>query len=163
MQEYVSDAIVLSKESRGDLDHTITLFTRYHGKMRVKSKSTKKITSKLSGHLEPGNIIKARVVETGALQVVDALKKGRITADILDLRRLDGMLTEGYPDFGIWNALTSSNFDWSSILKILGWDPAETTCSLCVAKKPFSFYVRSQEFYCAPCSENLSQSELVYL
>lgn len=163
MQEYVSDAVVLSKESRGDLDHTVSLFTRYHGKMRVKSKSTKKITSKLSAHLEPGNVARIRIVEVGGLQVVDALKMGKVAGDHIDLHYLDRILEEGQPDHDIWMALFKPKFDWRHMLRILGWDPEETTCVRCVSKKPTSFYMRNQEFFCDTCSLKLSRNELVYL
>lgn len=163
MQEYVSDAIVLSKESRGDLDHTISLFTRYHGKLRLKSKSTKKITSKLSGHLEPGSIARVRIVESGGLQVVDALKMGKIGGNFIDLAYLDKILEEGQPDYELWNALLSKNFGWKKVLKVLGWDPDETNCSGCVIAKPAGFHLRSQEFFCGTCSGRLRKGEVVYL
>lgn len=162
MQEYVSDAVVLAKENRGDLDHTISIFTKHYGKFRVKAKSSKKITSKLSSHLEPGNRIRVRIVEKGGLQVVDALKTERIKASFLDLYHLDKILSEGEPDFKIWTALMHQNWNWERVLGFLGWDPAEAMCYGCGAK-PQTFEVRNQEFFCLPCSLKLPKNEIIYL
>lgn len=162
MQEYVSLAVVLNKEDRGDLDNTVSLFTKHYGKVRGKTKSTKKITSKLSGHLEPGNVIRVRFVEKGGLQIVDALKEEKITASARDLYYLDQILGEGEPDFHVWTALLRQNFDWKGVLRILGWDPAETNCFSC-AGETRAFHTKNQEFFCENCALKLGGNEVVYL
>lgn len=161
MQEFVSDAVVLAKDDRNDLDHTVSVFTKHYGKIRGKTKSTKKITSKLSGHLEAGNLIKVRFVEKGGIQIVDALKREKIKASPEDLRHMDTILAEGEPDFHIWAAL-QRQFNWKVILGILGWDPQESSCSACGGESKV-FYVRNQEFFCAACASKIPESELICL
>lgn len=161
MQEFVSDAVVLAKEDRNDLDHTISVFTKRYGKIRGKTKSTKKITSKLSGHLEAGNLVKVRFVEKGGIQIVDALKQEKISASPQDLRHMDQILGEGEPDFHIWAALMRP-WNWKVILGILGWDPTEASCYSCGGQAK-NFYVKNQEFFCSACASKIHPSGLIYL
>ena len=115
MQEYFSDAIVLDRLANGDLDSRIVLFTKHFGKLVAKAKSSRKITSKLSGHLEPGNLVQARLVEKNGLQVVDALKKSRLDVKPADLYFLNQLLAEAEPDSKIWELLIKNQFHWREI------------------------------------------------
>jgi recombinational DNA repair protein (RecF pathway) len=161
MQEFVSDAVVLAKDDRNDLDHTVSVFTKRYGKIRGKTKSTKKITSKLSGHLEAGNFIKVRFVEKGGVQIVDALKMEKLSASPQDLQNIDRILAEGEPDFHIWAALMRP-FNWKVILGILGWDPETASCSTCGGEAK-NFYIKNQNFFCSSCALKMPQDELIYL
>src|SRR3989344_9497714 len=98
MQEYVSEAVVLDKMSQGDLDNRFFLFTKRFGKLVAKAKSGRKITSKLSPHLEPGNVSFVRLIEKNGLQVGDALKAARIGAEPAQLAALNSLLSESEPD-----------------------------------------------------------------
>ena len=49
--------IVLKKYPLGEADELLTIFTKERGKIRVKSKATRKIRSRLSGHLQGLNEI----------------------------------------------------------------------------------------------------------
>ena len=89
MQEYVTDAIVLTKRASGEFDGRYSLFTKKFGKMTGRAKSSRKITSKLSGHLEPGNAVKARFIEQKGTQIVDALKTARTGISLGDLAALE--------------------------------------------------------------------------
>ena len=151
MQEYVSEAIVLTKDAHGDLDARVSLFTKKFGKLRAKVKSARKITSKLSPHLEPGNLVRTRLVERNGLQVVDALKSRALGVPGMDLEHLSYLLAEAQPDQKLWNILSAYAFEWPRILAILGWDPAETLCEKCGDATPDYFHRSSQEFFCTPC------------
>ena len=151
VQEYLSEAIVLNKEANGDLDIRVAFFTKKFGKLKAKAKSARKITSKLSGHLEPGFLSQVRLVEKNGLQVVDALKKSFLDLNLPDLRRLEKILAEGEPDHKIWHMLAQNTLDWEEILKILGWDPAFAHCSHCGKSTPALFDSRNQEFFCRDC------------
>ncbi|OGY99392.1 MAG: hypothetical protein A2945_00865 [Candidatus Liptonbacteria bacterium RIFCSPLOWO2_01_FULL_52_25] len=128
MQEYVSEAVVLDKMPQGDLDNRFFLFTKRFGKLVAKAKSGRKITSKLSPHLEPGNVSFVRLIEKNGLQVGDALKTARIGAEPPQLAALNALLSEFDPDERLWRAITAGTWNWAHILKILGWDPAGASC-----------------------------------
>src|SRR3990170_8049430 len=118
MQEYLSDAVVLSREPSGELDLRISLFTKKFGKLVGKVKSARKITSKLSGHLEPGNLIKVRVIEKNGFQIADALKSARTDTKEADLEVLGTLLHDEEPDSGLWALITSGNFNWKETLRL---------------------------------------------
>lgn len=157
------EAIILDREATGDLDSRFALFTKRFGKLMAKAKSVRKITSKLSGHLEPGNLVQARLIEKNGLQVVDALKAARLKISTANLYYLNLLLAEAEPDLRLWQELISGNFSWPNTLKILGWDPAEVFCQVCEERPPAAFSIQSQEFFCGGCSLKSGKGELLYL
>lgn len=148
MQEYVTDAIVLKKDPLGDVDGRYTLFTKRFGRIMAKAKSSRKITSKLAPHLEPGIVAKVRFIETKGTQLIDALKSGHVELPLSDLHFLSQLLPDAEPEPALWELLTSKNFSWSAALAILGWDPADAECIACDTRPPSYFYITRQEFYC---------------
>lgn len=146
----MSEAVVLNAYPNGDTDSRVSLLTKRFGKLVAKVKSAKKITSKLAGHLQPGDLSRVRLVEKGGLQAADALKISRLNASLLDLYLLDRMLHEAEPDPELWQVVTGK-WDWSRILRILGWDPVEAVCSTC-GNKPEYFYPENQDFFCRQCA-----------
>lgn len=152
MTEYLSEAVVLNKMPSGEFDIRVSVYTKLFGKLVVKAKSARKITSKLSGHLEPGTHARIRIVEKGGQQVVDALKYGRVPASHATLATLSSLLAEGESDLRIWNELTSPVFSWQRALLFLGWDPTEAVCDVCGRERPGYFEPRQQRFVCADCA-----------
>jgi recombinational DNA repair protein (RecF pathway) len=148
MQEYVTDAIVLRKDTQGDLDGRYTLFTKRFGKIRAKAKSSRKITSKLAPHLEPGIVAKIRFIDTKGTQLIDALKSTRLTLPLNDLHFLSQLLPDAEPEPALWELLASDSWSWAAALAVLGWDPEDAECVDCGARKPSYFYITRQEFYC---------------
>ena len=163
MQEYVSDAIVLNAEPNGDLDVRFSLFTKQFGKLKAKAKSARKITSKLSPHLQAGNLVRVRIVEKNGLQVVDALKQSSIGISPPTLYFLDQIVAEGVPEPAVWQECLLGSFRWPEILRILGWDPEGASCGACGSANPDLFHVRTQEFFCAGCSLKIPQDEVIYI
>jgi len=163
MNEYLSEAVVLDKEGIGDLDARVSLFTKKFGKLTAKAKSARRIVSKLSPHLEPGNVIQARLIEKGALHIVDALKQSRLSTNPNSLYFLNRILPDGEQDLRLWQMLLSGAFDWTRALGILGWDPSEAMCGLCATDKPHAFSVFRQEFFCSGCASKFSGSALLYI
>ncbi|MBI4084997.1 MAG: recombination protein O N-terminal domain-containing protein, partial [Candidatus Liptonbacteria bacterium] len=161
MQEYLSEAIVLDRLPNGDLDGRIVFLTRRFGKLIGKAKSIKKITSKLSGHLQPGNVVQVRLVEKNGLQVVDALKKSRLEFSPAELHFLGEILADSEPEFTIWEMLVGNNFSWEKVLRILGWDPSFASCAACGGQAE-SFHSRTQEFFCKDCASKLRPGEVIY-
>lgn len=160
MQEYLSEAIVLNVQPNGDMDLQVSLFTKKFGKLIAKAKSARKITSKLAGHLQPGNLARVRLIEKGGLQAVDVLKDSQIGVPLSDLYFLDRLLAEAEPDLGLWHIIAGGKWSWRKILKILGWDPAEAVCRTC-RKQPAYFYPKDQEFFCVDCASKLSRDGLI--
>jgi recombinational DNA repair protein (RecF pathway) len=162
MQEYVSRAVVLHSEPKGEADHRVSLFTKRFGKINAKAKSTRKITSKLAAHLQPGNVVEARIVYVGGHQVVDALKNAKLAVDPNTLLLLNRLLADHEPESEIWSHITSEAWSWRNILRILGWDPAHAECRIC-RKGPELFRVRDQEFFCKKCAFKARPDEVIYL
>ena len=156
---YFSEAVVLDKEDFNDKDLRYSVYAKGFGKFFAKAKSARKILSKLSGHLEPGSLVKIRLVGNGSFQVVDALKFGKVEINPPDLYFLDRILPEQDFDFKIWEILTKGSpsassglkFSWPQALKILGWDPDHGACEFCQLGKPAYFDLRGQGFICEDC------------
>jgi len=161
MLEYFSEAVVLDKEPFGEMDVKVSLFTKKFGKIVARAKSARKITSKLSAHLEPGGLVKVRLVEKNGFQAVDALKIAKINISLFNLFLLNKVLAEMEPDFSIWQILVSNDFNWRKILKILGWDPKEAVCSKCGKSRTAAFNFLNQEFFCQMCASQFSSDELI--
>ena len=157
MQEYVANAIVLRKDPLRDLDGRYSLFTEQFGKVIGKTTSSRKITSKLAPHLEPGMVSRVRYIEQKGTQIVDALKVGRLAISLLDLHLLAELLPEGQREFDLWRSLLHNDFSWSATLKILGWDPEGALCAACGREKATTFLIRRQEFFCRSCASKLGR------
>ncbi len=173
MQEYLSEAVVLDHIPNGNLDGRFVFLTKRFGKLTAKAKSVRKITSKLSGHLQPGNLVQVRMIEKNGLQVVDALKKFRLHSasfggqarpqlSLQELRFLGEILSEAEPEFVIWEMLVGGGFSWGNVLKILGWDPNFASCGLCSGSAGV-FHPRTQEFFCKECAFKLPAGEVIYI
>jgi len=163
MQEYVTDAIVLRKDPLGDLDGRYMLFTKRFGKIVAKSKSSRKITSKLAPHLEPGMVTKVRFIETKGTQLVDALKSARVALPLDDLNFLNRLLPDAEPELALWDLLASGGFTWAKTLGILGWDPEDAACVVCGVKRPSYFYIARQEFYCRTHASKARKDAVIFI
>ncbi len=163
MQEYLGEAVILNREPVGDLDLRLSIFTKRFGKFVAKAKSARKITSKLAGHLQPGNLVDARIVEKNGLQIVDVLKKLRLSIAPADLHRLNLILAEAEPDLRLWRELVSGEFGWPEVLKILGWDPSVARCGACNSAEKLAFSIPGQDFFCGNCVSKLDQNEVIYI
>ncbi len=162
MNEYVSEAIVLAKDPLGELDERVSVFTKHSGKFTAKVKSSRRITSKLSPHLEPGNRIRVRLVEKSSLQVVDALKSARLSPPPQFFYLLSRVLPEGEPEKELWRLLSGGNYGWKAILAVLGWDPEAASCERCGKTAPVSFHILSQNFFCRNCDPDI-KGERIYI
>jgi recombinational DNA repair protein (RecF pathway) len=162
MREYLTQAIILERESQGELDCRITVWSREFGRLRGRAVSLRKITSKLSAHLEPGMLSQLRLVENKNLQVVDALKIKRLEVTPHDIHNLSRLLKESEPEEELWTAITLPQWSWVGILAVLGWDPRHASCSLCSGLAD-AFSVNRQEFFCAACASKLLPDALVYM
>jgi recombinational DNA repair protein (RecF pathway) len=155
MREYAITAVVLAKDHSGEQDNLVTLFSESEGKTVAKTKSTRKITSKLAGHIEPGSIIHGRIVEKNQALLVDALKIDTSSWTPVQLLSLSALLAPHNPEPLIWPMLKqidSHKVRWKEVLQILGWGDATAQCILCNAQNIYFFHIPSQEFYCQQCT-----------
>jgi recombinational DNA repair protein (RecF pathway) len=162
MEEYVTDAIVLAKEPSGESDGRYRLFTERFGKIVAKAKSSRRIKSKLAGHLEPGTVAKVRFIDKGSAQIVDALKSSRADISIEDLRLLSDLLPDMQADGELWDDLTGRPFSWNVVLKTLGWDPRGALCVICRRAAGW-FFTPRQEFLCDACVSKMGKNKLSYI
>ena len=162
IEYYFPEAVVLVRDSVGEADSRVFVYAKDFGKLNAKVRSARKITSKLSSHLEPGNLIQVRLVEKNGLQVVDALKTGKVEINFPDLFFLNEVFHEADFDSAVWGILVGSStlrsgrepFDWKKVLRVLGWDPEQASCGICKRNKPYSFNINEQSFICENCVFN---------
>ena len=162
MEEYVSDAVVLAKESRNEQDGRYALFTERFGRVVAKARGSRRVTSKLAGHLEPGTVTRVRFIDKGSAQIVDALKSSRIDVAPCDLDLLDDLLPEMQADPELWADLTKKQFSWNGILRTLGWDPHRAVCLLCRRSATW-FFIPRQEFLCDACVSKMGEKKVSYI
>lgn len=162
MEEYVTDAIVLAKEPRGERDSRYVLFTDRFGKIVARAKGSRRITSKLAGHLEPGTMAKVRFIDKGSAQIVDALKSFRADISPEDLSLLNDLLPDMQADAELWFRLVRQPFSWNDILRTLGWDPRGALCALCRRAAGW-FFMPRQEFLCDSCVSKMGKNKISYI
>jgi recombinational DNA repair protein (RecF pathway) len=160
VQEYITRAVVLDKTMRGgEADARYSFFTERYGKISARAKSSRKLISKLAGHLEPGTLAAVRIIEQHGAQVVDALKVARVDLSLADLLSLNNLLGEWEPDRELWEEIASSHqsFSWANTLAILGWDPRGAACVQCGRGAARQFFIPRQEFFCTTCTSGYSK------
>lgn len=164
MREFVAEALVLGKEPSRELDLRVTFFAKQLGKFTAKAKSARRILSKLSPHLEPGSFVRARFIEKGSLQVIDALQVKSSLFSPQDVVCLSAILGEGDCNDELWEALQDERgMQWQNVLRILGWDPFHARCEKCTKQKPERFDPQSQRFFCVPCASRMNRNEVSLL
>jgi recombinational DNA repair protein (RecF pathway) len=162
MREYVTQAIILERDPHREADMRVAIWSRKFGKLRGRATSLRKITSKLSAHLEPGMLSEIRLVENRNLQIVDALKVRRLDIPHPDVRHLARLLEHGEPEEDLWTAMTAPSWSWGSVLSALGWDPRHAECVLC-GLSPQAFSAASQDFFCGACASKAPADALIYI
>jgi len=152
MPEYYTPAIVLDKEPAREQDAVAHLFTKHHGRVTAKLISGRKITSKLSAHFEPNQVVVARLVERGGVRAVDGIRIRKLNlpwAVMLAVKELSPLWEE---DAGLYALLLSPERPTiTETLAYLGYDPRFSSCLLCGRLAPEYFLVRDHEFACREC------------
>ena len=176
MFEIVTEAVVLDKENLGESDSRVFLYAKDLGKVTARVTSARKITSKLSPHLEPFNYITARLVsrlegaEGQFYQLADSLRIDAGSSLIKSLSALlffKSVLPNGIPDSGVWDFLIQMvqgrPADLEAILKLLGFDPLFASCEICKRVQPEYFYAKSNFFVCRPCVLNSKEDKINFI
>jgi recombinational DNA repair protein (RecF pathway) len=109
MTEHYTPAVVLSRAPRNESDLAVALYTKKLGRVNAVVKGARKITSKLSGHLQPGSLVDARIIDKGSFQLVDVLSRGKLCPPSADFIRflnfMDDMTPYTQPDMHLWHIL----------------------------------------------------------
>ncbi|MCL4405301.1 recombination protein O N-terminal domain-containing protein [Patescibacteria group bacterium] len=168
MLEHYTTAIVLDLDDKDDLDRAVTLYSKDFGRIRAKAKSIRKITSKLAGHLVPGNIVSIRLIEHGeggSLQVLDALSErpAQLNHELLRFIDVLNKITPlGLADLGLWydaeKAVSQGDFSSSRYRRILsdiGLDIDSAVCRDCGSQHVSYFIPRDVTFLCTDCMKKL--------
>ncbi len=163
MREHFTEAVVLGTTPLGLSDRVVNLYTRDFGRLEAKVVAARKITSKLSPHLEEGNLIETRLVEKKRFIVTDAVLKKRFTKNIQVfevLFLLKSLLPELVPDLRLWHGLIQSlqkeSMDKKIFLKLLGYNAVFASCESCGSRQINYFSILDQVFLCHRCFRNMS-------
>lgn len=178
-KEIYTRALVLARRESGEWDGMISLFTEDYGKVMARAKSIRKITSKLSSHLQPLHFVFIRLAHLpgprDGFGVIDCVADEKFLGvdahrrfDLLPvLSFLDRFLCELETDRRLWAFLTkffSSKFSYheaaGELLSILGFDSRHASCARCAKKEAVSFLFYDQEFLCAACSLKVPSNKL---
>ena len=175
MAEYATEAIVLYRSdpplSGRAQNILVHLYTESLGYIEARVVSGKKIMSKLSPHLDVGNLIFVRLVYQNTFTVTDALTEERFflgKAKAFErFSRVAYLLTSlspiSFPDGDIWNALRQGlrvgEFEYRMFLSLLGYGSEHAECSLCENSHVHSFFLLNQSFACRLCVSRFPQED----
>lgn len=184
MFEVVTEAIVLDKEDVREQDQRVYLYTKDFGKVIAKTVSTRKILSKLASHLEPMNLVTARLVSKGdgaearGMMLVDALSSDNAATLKKDPQKLSQAIQVcalvhqsipvGVPDEDLWNFLhhlRSGNqaMTFDSALHALGFKAQFARCQTCDRTQPEYFVPGDNFFICTGCTFNARNSDVSFI
>jgi len=166
MIEHYTEGIVLDKSPRGEMDGAVTIYTKDLGKVTAFTKSSRKITSKISGHIMPGNFVRLRIVENKTTQAIDALSE-KPKCDILTLlpflRFIDEVIPHGEEDQDFWNLISETVKSckiepdiYRKILEISGFGPEDAVCGSCKRSEIAYFSVPDIMFLCSNCAGRMN-------
>ena len=163
MIEYYTKALVLDKESRSEYGATVHLFTRDIGRVEAKGAGLKRITSKLSGHLDPGLISFVRLVEKNGFVLADALRVHRFRFSFDSLNTIKHLAPELMRDDDLWGSILNREVKPEDLLSHFGYDTKFARCSLCGRSPVSCFSFASHSFLCDSCliASQLSEGEVV--
>lgn len=172
MNEYYTPAVVLDRRVKNAKDLQVTLYTKELGKISAIAKSMRKITSKLAGHMQIGNVVDVRVIDRGSFQLIDGLSRKSACKDEEVLRFLsfiDAMTTYHQVDIRLWYTLNEvmdrcqfSPAVYRYFLQIMGFGQEvkedSTVCGRCRKDKQglVYFYAPDIIFLCSSCLQGTS-------
>lgn len=93
-QTFNDQAIVLRKQNIAEADRLYTLLTKAHGKIKAVAKGSRKIQSKLAGHLEPFSLVDLMIAN------------GRYWAKLANSKLVKTYQPEDLTVFGLFNLWT---------------------------------------------------------
>lgn len=175
MKEYFTPGVVLERRPRGELDETVTVYTKNLGKVAAFTKSSRKITSKLSGHLIPGKLAQIRLVEKNKIQLVDilAVKSESEPKNLLPfLNFLNQITPYNDADLNLWymieEIVQGGHFNpsvYRHLLLRMGFISEEASCDNCRSKMIEYLILIDTTLLCSDCftKTNLKADEFIFL
>ncbi len=160
MDEFVTESVVLEKRVSGEADAIITLYTKDLGRVTAFARSSRKITSKLSAHLEPSILSTIRLVRRRMFHIVDAVQIQQFPDSEQIVRFMLDNTLDAERDLNVWNTLLralngrDAKSGMSSLLQSLGYNPAFAACVRCDVSPVRYVLSEKIDFYCALCGEN---------
>ncbi len=134
------------------------------GKIRARAQGSRKILSRLAGHLEPGTLALVRIVrknEEGRFRIAEALReeKSGSASAIGVLSLAESLIPLEQPDINMFAFLKSLVVEgieteaksYAALLKLSGFDPESARCGVCGGNKIAYFSPQDIMFLCAPC------------
>jgi len=70
MRSYKAEGIVIKRRNVGEADRLLTIFTKTHGKIIVKAKGIRKISSRRSAHVELLNLVQVSLYRGQSLPIL---------------------------------------------------------------------------------------------
>lgn len=116
---YNIEGVVIKRSNFGEADKLVTLFTRLHGKLTLKAKGLRKLSSKRAGTLELFNHVKANAIrgrgELDTLAEVELINSysawrkhlGRVTVAYQICEVVDKLTPDAQPHPEIFDLLTN--------------------------------------------------------
>ncbi len=77
MRSFKTTGVVIRRRNVGEADRMLTVFTKHHGKITVKARGVRKITSRRSSHIELLNLVSL------------SLYKGRVMSTLTEVESID--------------------------------------------------------------------------
>ncbi|MBI2010670.1 MAG: recombination protein O N-terminal domain-containing protein [Candidatus Colwellbacteria bacterium] len=168
MIEHYTEALVLGRRPQAEFDELVTLFTKDLGKVEAFVKSSRRPLSKLSPHLLPGNLVRARLVEKNRLQLADVLgeRPKNKSADFLRfLDFLNQVTPWAEPDYPLWQLVKEAAHQgeldegtYEKTLTVLGFYSDESLCVNCGSGQIVYFITPDVIFLCESCYARLAGS-----
>ncbi len=177
MREYLTEAIVLNVRPYKECDRLVELYTKELGLLKIRVVGGRKILSKLSPHLDTGNLIKAKFIQKARFTLVDALTENRFSGLKKDAKKavfvfqllflVRSLVPEAVPDAPLWHfflrSLREGRMDFKNFLKLLGYNPMLAECDNCHDKNVNCFQISAQTFFCGSCSSRFAPIELLFI
>ena len=120
MNYYISDAFILFKSTTREEDSIYHTFTKQFGHINFYTKGSRRILSKLAGHLEPPSLVNINFIQGHFPRLVTALEKNAYLAIKNSLPALNAIFRMGKlvdfftpiatPDPNIWQLISDSLF-----------------------------------------------------
>lgn len=119
IRSYKTEGIIIKRQRVGETDNLITVFSNNLGKLILKAKGVRKVTSRKSPYLEPYNHVRLFVVKGKTLDIITEVaaiesfsfirsKLDRLAYGFKIIEVIDRLLPERQPHETIFSLLVSS-------------------------------------------------------
>lgn len=131
MRNYKTEGIVIKRRNIGEADRILTVFTRRFGKIQIKAKGVRRITSRRSSHIELLNLsllslYKGRgalpiLTEVQTIEDYSAIKEdlARVGFSYHLCELIDGLCAENQENSAVFDLLEQTFWNLSGSLDIL--------------------------------------------